>query len=273
MVLGAHSIAGHMIASYLQKCTSYETLPAFSNTEKEQFLLDVAGLNQIIETVHQNKPDIVINCIDLFGDQAAIHSRNAIIVNSLLPHELVNQLDVYGGKLIHLSTDCVFNGNKGFYNETSHQDGVSIYGKTKVLGEINKEPHLTIRTSYIGPEQNDDKGLFQWFMNQQGRIKGFTHVKWNGVTTLELAKFIHHAIENYIEGLYHLTGPCILSNYDLFTLIKYIFQKDEIEIYPHLEPRIDRTLFNSRRNCSYKVPSYEKMLHDLRNWMDEPGLL
>jgi dTDP-4-dehydrorhamnose reductase len=185
----------------------------------------------------------------------------------LLPHEVIKHLDEYGGKLIHISTDCVFSGTNGNYNEESVPDGITMYAKTKELGEIKSGQHLTIRTSIIGPEIKEGIGLFHWFMKQKGTIKGFTHVKWNGVTTLELAKFIHFAIENPIAGLYHLTAPETVSKYELLSLIKQVFQKDNVDIIPHTELRIDRTLFNSRLDYPYKVSSYEKQLQELKEWL------
>jgi dTDP-4-dehydrorhamnose reductase len=267
MILGVNGMAGHMIASYFKKYTPY-TLYVTSRYDIEgQILLDATDLNQIKEVIQKYKPDIIINCIGLLNEHAAFNQREAILVNSLLPHELTKHLDQYGGKLIHISTDCVFSGNKGNYNEESIPDGITMYAKTKVLGEIKSERHLTIRTSLIGPEIKEGIGLFQWFIKQKGTIKGFTHVKWNGVTTLELAKFIHHVIENPVAGLYHLTAPETVSIYELLSLIKQVFQKDHVDIIPHTELRIDRTLFTSRLDYHYKVSSYEKQLQELKEWL------
>ncbi|OOE12125.1 NAD(P)-dependent oxidoreductase [Fictibacillus arsenicus] len=267
MITGANGMAGHMIASYFKNNSPYELILTSRDKTAGHIMLDATDLNQIREVVQTHKPDIIINCIGLLNEYAAIHPREAILVNSLLPHELAKHLKEYGGKLIHISTDCVFSGHEGNYNEASIPDGVSMYAKTKQLGEMKMDPHLTIRTSIIGPELKDGIGLFHWFINQKGVIKGFTHVKWNGVTTLELAKFIHHAIENPLTGLYHLTAPEIVSKFELLTLIKRIFQKDNVDIIPHTDPRIDRTLFNSRQDYQYKVVPYEKQLQELKDWL------
>jgi dTDP-4-dehydrorhamnose reductase len=267
MILGANGMAGHMIASYFKKNTPYMLYLTSRDDVKGQIMLDATDLNQIKEVIQNYKPDIIINCIGLLNEHAAFHKREAILVNSLLPHEVTKHLDEYGGKLIHISTDCVFSGTNGNYNEESVPDGITMYAKTKELGEIKSGQHLTIRTSIIGPEIKEGIGLFHWFMKQKGTIKGFTHVKWNGVTTLELAKFIHFAIENPIAGLYHLTAPETVSKYELLSLIKQVFQKDNVDIIPHTELRIDRTLFNSRLDYPYKVSSYEKQLQELKEWL------
>jgi dTDP-4-dehydrorhamnose reductase len=105
-------------------------------------------------------------------------------------------------KIIHLSSDCVFSGDKGNYSETNIPDGDSIYGITKFCGEIVNEKDLTIRASYIGPTNRDVKEeLFDWVLRQNGITKGYANALWNGITTLELAKQVHQAIRNNICGL------------------------------------------------------------------------
>lgn len=268
MIAGANGMAGHMIASYLKRNTSYELILTSRDGTPGHIMLDAADVVQVRKVVQNHKPDIIINCIGLLNEQAAFHPREAILVNSLLPYEFAKQLKEYGGKLIHISTDCVFSGHEGNYNEESIPDGITMYAKTKQLGEIKTDQHLTIRTSIIGPELKNGIGLFHWFINQKGTIKGFTHVKWNGVTTLELAKFIHYTIDHPLTGLYHLTAPEIVSKYELLSLIKRIFKKDNVEIIPHTEPRIDRTLFNSRLDCFYKTEPYENQIQQLKDWLE-----
>ena len=116
--------------------------------------------------------------------------------------------DVLNAKLIHNSTDCVFSGEKGTsYIETDEKDGNGVYAKTKGIGEVISDKHLTIRTSVVGPElKSDGEELFHWFMTQSGTISGYTRAIWSGVTTLELAKAVLWSIENKITGLYHITN-------------------------------------------------------------------
>jgi len=107
-------------------------------------------------------------------------------------------------KIIQISTDCVFSGKDGGYKEDSFRDGDTIYARTKALGEINNNKDLTIRTSIIGPDINEDGiGLFHWFMKQSGTIYGFRNAYWTGVTTIELAKGIEKFIEYNVTGIYH----------------------------------------------------------------------
>ncbi|MCG3055850.1 sugar nucleotide-binding protein, partial [Escherichia coli] len=137
----------------------------------------------------------------------------------------------YQGKLIHISTDCVFLGDKGNYTESDAPDGTSIYAQSKQLGEIISDKHLTVRTSIIGPElKTDGIGLFLWFMKQTGKIKGYKRALWNRVTTIELAKAIEVFIQQDVTGLYHLATEPKISKFDLLQLMKEVFQKDDVTI-------------------------------------------
>jgi dTDP-4-dehydrorhamnose reductase len=136
------------------------------------------------------------------------------------------------------------------------------------LGEIISEKHLTIRTSIIGPELKDDGiGLFLWFMEQKGEIKGYEKVFWNGVTTLELAKALETMVQNNITGLYHLGSEEKISKLALLKLISEIFEKNDVVIIPDSSIVLDRTIKNQRSDFKYQVPTYEKMLVELREWM------
>ena len=114
---------------------------------------------------------------------------------------MLNKLcDSINSKLIHISTDCVFSGKTGGYDENSIKDAIDDYGKTKSLGEFDSEcNHLCIRTSIFGPEiKQNGEGLVHWLFNQKGKIFGYKNVFWSGVTTLELSKAIRFSIEKNI---------------------------------------------------------------------------
>ena len=149
--------------------------------------------------------------------------ENAIFLNAYLPHRLSTIAISINAKLIHISTDCVFSGEKrDSYVEKDEKDGKGIYAKTKGLGEVLEDGHLTIRTSVFGPElKSNGEELFHWFMTQFGEISGFSKVFWSGVSTIELAKAVQWSIENNIKGLYHITNNQSISKNDLLKLFWY----------------------------------------------------
>ena len=174
-------------------------------------------------------------------------------------------------KVIHISSDCVFSGNKGHYKESSQPDAESYYGKTKALGELlDGEKSLTFRTSIVGPELKDDGiGLFHWFMSQKGPVNGFTEVIWSGVTTLELAKSIHSAIEQELTGLYHLVNNQVISKHDLLCLFNQYMNNNKTIIHENGSFANDKSLEDTRLELLHLIPSYEVMVQELAKWMKE----
>lgn len=268
LILGGKGMAGHVITKYFIKKNQYNVLYTSRDlNDKDSLYLDVTDLKSVEEIIESEKPDIVINCIGILNDNANNNPLLALQVNSLLPHQLAKLTERHNGKLIHISTDCVFLGTKGSYTENDIPDGTSEYARSKCWGEIINDTHLTIRTSIIGPELNKHGiGLFLWFMKQTGEIKGYDRVLWNGVTTLELAKAIEEMIKSEVTGLYHLGSDKKISKYMLLKLIQEIFEKTDVEIISDSEIILDRTIRNTRTDFHYPIADYKEMLIELRKW-------
>ena len=269
LVLGGKGMAGHVITTYFQRKSKYRVFYTSRDpNDKNGIHLDATNSIKLEEIIAFIKPDITINCIGILNDHASHNNMMAFQINSLLPHQLVKLTEQYEGKLIHISTDCVFSGTKGNYTENDIPDGTSVYAQSKQLGEIISNKHLTIRTSIIGPEIKENGiGLFLWFMKQTGKIQGYEKVFWNGVTTLELAKAIEHMIEHNITGLYHLGSEKNISKFELLKLIQKTFEKNDVEIISDSKIVLDRTIKNTRTDFKYNIPPYEQMLKELKEWM------
>lgn len=266
-------MAGHMIVDYL---TSRGFDVAYTvrseNEDPRCSRLDVTDYQTVEQWLRSTKPDFVINATGLLNDRAAKNIREAVYVNSLFPHLLSGWGNQLGFRLIHISTDCVFSGRSGHYTEHSALDGLTVYAKTKALGEVVQPPHLTIRTSIIGPElKADGIGLFHWFMRQQGDMKGYRNVYWNGVTTLELAKAIEWTFTQRLSGLVHLAVQPKISKYDLLVLFREIFERNDLIIHPVNTVPSDKSLINTRQEFSYNPLPYEVMLPQLKAWMNQSG--
>ncbi|MEW4212059.1 SDR family oxidoreductase [Priestia megaterium] len=269
LILGGKGMAGHVITRYFQQKPEYHVFYTSRDPEdKDGIYVDITNLTKLEEVIESIKPDITINCIGILNEHATNNNKLAFQVNSLLPHQLVKLTERCQGKLIHISTDCVFSGNKGDYTESDIPDGISVYAQSKQLGEIISDNHLTIRTSIIGPELKEDGiGLFLWFMQQNGVIKGYEKVWWNGVTTLELAKAIEVMIKRNVTGLYHLGSKEKISKFKLLKLIQEVFEKDNVKIIPDSNIVLDRTIKSIRTDFQYMIPSYKKMLLELKDWI------
>ena len=269
LVLGANGMAGHVIVKHFLQNPTYSVHYTTRNRKDGQGLyLDACDERQLESLMEIVSPDITINCIGILNEDATKREGDALILNGLLPHWLRRMAEKTGGRLIHISTDCVFSGDKGDYLENDSPDGISVYAKTKAMGEVRSDLHLTVRTSIIGPEQREGIGLFEWFMKQQGTVNGYRKVMWNGVTTIQLARTLERMIEDKVTGLYHLVAPQKISKYELLRLIMSEFEKTDVTIIPRDEPVLNRTLKNTRIDFQAEVPDYPVMIAAMQKWME-----
>lgn len=266
LVLGSTGLIGHQVFNYLRFDDKYE-LHNFSYRKKlfdDTILLDARNEEKYIKKIRDVSPDFIINCIGILIDGANKNTENAVFLNSYMPHRLSRLADDINAKLIHISTDCVFSGDKDTaYTEDDFKDGSGIYSKTKGLGEVINANHVTLRTSVVGPElKSDGEELFHWFMGQSGNIQGFTQAIWSGITTIELAKAVEWSMREGITGLYHLTNNTSISKYDLISLFKKYTGK-EINIIAVDGKKTDKSFIDTRNLLDYKIPSYDQMVFDM----------
>ena len=265
LVLGKTGMLGHVVYNYFKE-NDYEV---FGTTTKEGTLQYDAynNLEKIEDIITEIKPDVIVNCIGILNQVCEDNKVLAVKLNSLLPHYLDSLSTKYNFKFIHISTDCVYEGKKGKYDESSQPDATSFYGRSKALGEVKNTNSVTLRTSIVGPDANPKGiGLFQWFMNQENTVGGYTKVIWTGVTTIELAKQIEVAIKNNITGLNHVVNNDFISKKDLLELFKKYFNKN-IEITNNDKVISEKTLIKTDASYNFDVPSYEKMVEEMRDWV------
>ena len=272
LIFGARGMLGHIAAQYLKQQGCYEVIPCVRNANNPgEVELDVTDFSQVKSSIQKYRPDIVLNCVGMLVKACLDRPDMAILINSYFPQFLAHLGKDLNYKLIHISTDCVFSGKKGNYRDTDYRDGDTPYARTKALGEIIDDCNLTIRTSIVGPElKNNGTGLFHWFMQQHGEIKGFTHAYWSGVTTLELSKCIHAAIQQNLIGLYQLSMPEKISKYGLLKLFQKVWEKDDVTIIPCNEYFCDKSMvISSQKSFQYSIPmDYETMLSEMKTYLN-----
>lgn len=249
---------GHIVYEYLIE-KGYDVV----GTTRQEYDASKYDIRAILNKV---KPNVVINCIGILNDACEKDKPLAIKVNSYLPHYLDYLSNEYGYYLVHISTDCVFDGIKGNYDETSIPNATSFYGRSKALGEIINDRNVTLRTSIVGLDDNPNGiGLFQWFMKQENEVNGYNKVTWTGVTTIELAKQIKVAIENHLTGLQHVVNNDTISKKDLLELFKKHFNKD-IVIKENNDIVSNKTLVRTNLSYDFDIPSYDEMIKEMKIW-------
>jgi dTDP-4-dehydrorhamnose reductase len=264
-------MVGHLLATRLREFPdAFEVVTAARNNTygNPNIALDATHFNDLSSALDVIKPDVCINAIGVLN-RAADDLDVSKKLNTQLPIYLSEMGIKQGFQLIHISTDCVFSGSRGGYIETDRPDATDNYGLTKIGGEGIDPKHLVIRTSVIGPEIRPQAiGLFHWFTNQTGEVSGYQNVIWSGVTTLALADAIMDAINNKTSGLVHLVNNDTISKLALITLIDQHFPSRKRRVIPNPIPFSNKSLISTRKDSTFKVPSYEQMLADLRKWME-----
>lgn len=209
--------------------------------------VDVENHDSLVRAFAVVRPDIVVNCVGLVKQLAdANDPLQAVPINTLLPHRLAALCQVTGARLVHISTDCVFSGAKGNYLETDFPDAYDLYGRSKLLGEVDYPHAITLRTSIIGHELAGHRSLVNWFLAQEGSVKGFSRAIFSGLPTVELATVVQDVVlpHKELHGLYHVSAKPI-NKFELLQLVAKTYGK-AIEIIPAEDLVIDRSLNSTR---------------------------
>lgn len=286
LVIGVSGMLGNAVFRVLSQDATYDVWGTLRNNAVLRHFpastharliggVDVLDPDNLLATFGRIRPDVVINCVGLIKQLAdAKDPLSALPINAMLPHRLARLCALAGARLIHVSTDCVFSGRKGGYLETDPSDAEDLYGKSKYIGEVHDQPHaITLRTSIIGHELNSSHALVDWFLSQQGPVRGFSKAVFSGLPTVELARVMKDFVIPHpqLNGLYHVAADPI-AKFDLLHLVAAQYGK-AIEIRPDDALVIDRSLDGSRfRDASgYVAPSWPaliRQMHEQRDWRD-----
>ena len=254
-------------------CRNNPSLVGFSraNVRLGVNALDLQGVTEVIDDA---KPQAVINCIGIVKQrEAAKAAIPSILINALFPHQLAEICQKRNVRVIHVSTDCVFSGNRGSYTEDDIPDPPDLYGRTKLLGEIDGPGCLTLRTSIIGWELTQRAGLLEWFAAQRGRsIKGYRGAIYTGVSTTVLADLITTLLEKHpdLSGLYQVASKPI-NKYDLLVRLRDALGWKDIVISPDDDFRCDRSLAGGcfEAATGWHAPAWDDMIAGLaKEWAE-----
>lgn len=276
LIIGGNGLLGHKLHYYLNKSSvlnpittvrSSKWAPLLSRFGKVVPNIDVNSLDKIKDLI--NSVEYAINAVALIPQRGAFSRRDYIKINGLFPHKLASICNEADVRLIHISSDSVFDGKRGCYSESDIPNAKNDYGYSKAMGEIGYGPNLTLRTSIIGTELASSYCLMEWFRNERSqRVHGYTESIWSGLTSDFLAQSISLVIENEIDchGIYNMGIREGISKYNLLSHFNEIWQLGK-EILPDDSAIINRSLDSSRfeRDFDIEIPS---ITEQLRNQID-----
>lgn len=209
--------------------------------------------------------DYVVNCIGLIRQKAHRYAASDMVyLNSVFPHVLANQCASIGARLIHASTDSVFSGDDGTYNEHDVCTAEDPYGRSKRMGEPGG--CLVIRTSVIGREQHSFTSLVEWFLRQDGPVRGYTNHLWNGITTVEWAKMVERMVAGglYEEGVRHVHSSDV-TKYDILVALKGRYGRATEIVPAEADVALDRRLRTVHPSflVALAIPDFDEMVRGL----------
>jgi dTDP-4-dehydrorhamnose reductase len=190
--------------------------------------------------VEKTQPDWIFNCAALaILDECEANPELANKLNVDLPRKLAKIVARGGARLVHISTDSVFDGQRGEYTEDDAPNPLNVYARTKLAGEqavAEENPQAIVaRVNLFGWSLFGKRSLAEWFFNNLSLGKpmlGFTDIYFCPMLVNDLARVLIHMAQAGLSGLYHATSPKCTSKYDFGIALARIFSLDERLISP-----------------------------------------
>ena len=254
LIFGAGGMLGHKLCQELKvKHEVFATIRGSNNSLSRYNIFDgitfventdVNDLASVRNAIETATPNVVINAVGVIKQlPSSVDVINTLSVNSIFPNRLAQLSAEFGFRLICISTDCVFNGEKGNYYESDKPDAYDLYGQSKRFGEIADGNCVTLRTSIIGRELGTSHSLVDWFLSNRGTsVKGYVNAIYSGFPTVVFADIIDNLITEHpgLSGLFHVSSDPI-NKFELLKLINEAYESD-IEIERFDDFKIDRSL-------------------------------
>ncbi|MDG4798699.1 SDR family oxidoreductase [Micromonospora sp. WMMD1082] len=274
LVLGATGMLGHTLMRELLDAPGVEVRGAARGAAglppevagRVTTGVDILDPGRVGRLLDEVGPDVVVNCVGVIKQRPEVQDAvHTVTVNALFPHQLAEECGRRDARLVHVSTDCVFSGDRGGYVETDIPDPPDLYGRSKLLGEVHRAPALTLRTSIIGHELTGHRSLVDWFLSQNSVVSGYTKAIYSGVTTVEFARLLRSVVlpREDLGGLYHVAASPI-SKYELLKLVADAYGWAG-RIVPHDSFVCDRSMSAEALAgaTGYRPPAWPEMIAQL----------
>lgn len=276
LVLGATGMLGHKVCEVLGGTPDLDVhataranaVPVTAGVELHPAVDVSTSTRDLGPLLQRLAPDVVVNAVGAVKQKdlrAAIDET--FFVNGVLPHAIAQLNPNREGRVVHVSTDCVFAGDRGGYRESERPDALDLYGRSKAIGEIDYGPHVTLRTSIVGFERRGFLGLLSWFASHPpgAVVGGYTGAIYSGLPTVTLAATIRDLLvwPRCPPGLYHVASEPI-SKYELLARMNEALGLG-ICIEPDDSLRIDRSLDDTRFRAATgtKRPDWNTLVAEL----------
>ena len=246
---------------------------------------DITNIDSIISCVKKYSPRVIINCAaNVNVDDLENNEKLAFSINANGAENIAKVCKSNKIRLLHISSDAVFDGKKGMYVEEDMMNPINIYAKSKMLGEKliseNLENYVIIRTNFYGFHKQD-KFLFNWILSKlknNEKFPGFNDVFFNPLEVTNLSKMIYELSEKNFCGILHLSSDEIFSKFEFATKISEFFGFDSNlikkasidELGLNAKRPKNTTLVNNKAKnlLDTKIQKLDSWLRDIQNKID-----
>jgi dTDP-4-dehydrorhamnose reductase len=234
IITGAAGMLGTAVIDHLMNfysVTSTDQIIGFSPRGVRWHQMDLLEMDGLARWIRLEKPDAVVHCAALVNVDACEKDQDlAVRLHEGTTKTIGDVLQSYGGKLIYISTDSVFNGKKDKpYTEDDPVDPPNIYAKTKYNGEkatLTSAKNVVLRTNIFGWSRAEKLSFAEWVLKgliTNKQLTMFTDVFYSPIHVSHLAEIIREIISEDLCGLYHATGSTVLSKHEFAIKIACIF--------------------------------------------------
>ena len=257
----------------------------YNKNSSDEIHFDITNMDSIVSCVKKYSPQVIINCAaNVNVDKLENNEKLAFSINAYGAESIARVCKNNKIRLLHISSDAVFDGKKGMYVEEDVTNPVNIYAKSKMLGEKliskNLENYVIIRTNFYGFHKQD-KFLFNWILSKlknNERFPGFNDVFFNPLEVTNLSKMIYELSEKNFCGILHLSSDEIFSKFEFATKISEFFGFDSNLIRKGSIDDLDlnakrpknTTLVNNKAKnlLDTKIQKLDSWLRDIQNKID-----
>lgn len=246
VVTGANGMLGRAVVKVLEASDYYYAIPLEPG-------FDITNVNDVVRLTGAK----VINCAGIVRGRHDVNAKRMGEVNALAPHMLA----AVAKRLIHVSTDCVFDGTKGPYVESDEPTPTDNYSMSKLMGEFDIPSSLTVRTSFVGFGQ---RGLLRWLLDhpEGATVPGFRRWLWNGLYVETLARQLVRLLDAPITGILHIEGP-VISKYELLDMIAKAIRPD-LHVSPSVSQDSNMILKSERYDWSIWNFEWTDVIEELK---------
>ena len=267
-VTGASGLLGNKIVEFAKY--EYEVIPSHGTKpiHPNSLQMDIASQKCILNVFNELKPKIVIHTASETNvDKCETEKEHAWKINVDGTRNIAVACNQVSAKLVYISTDYIFDGEKGNYQEHDKPNPINYYGITKLEGENqvinNCKNYVILRTSVLYGWHPWKKNFATWIINQLKQNKEITVVEdhYNTPTLAEnLAEITIEAVQKDLQGLYHASGSQRISRYEFARQIAKTFHLNQNLIKPIKMSQLTAWIAKRPKDSSLNTSKIQKQL-------------